>query len=330
MMKKIIFFTLLNLFSLLVEAKDYYSLTYKVRPNDTFAEILKKFVKNNAVINAETDLIKKIQRRNSPKIDWRHLTPGTDIQLYIDPANFDIKKYKIYEQLVMKDIDASKIRFENKTFSSDKRFKFSFYYMPSSGFFNQTLGLVHIGFKQNSLLTLGTSWVYYPEESFTSTSLGIYGSSFTSLYSGLANEEKKIPPEIGVNLYEEFRLAKKGTTVYGGLDYEKFSTLDLTALAPETSLILSKNNIWYLSAGFSKSITFSNKTLLLKTTISQSFKSSNSLSTNYYHGNKILFYVNYKMNDKLFVHSLIKYHTMSGIDKLTALRIGVGFGYIFF
>ena len=43
-----------------------------------------------------------------------------------------------------------------------------------------------------------------------------------------------------------------------------------------------------------------------------------------------MLYVNYKFNEQIYFHSLLKYHAMTGPSDLTTLRVGVGVGYILF
>ena len=53
------------------------------------------------------------------------------------------------------------------------------------------------------------------------------------------------------------------------------------------------------------------------------------ISNQAYSGAKILWYLNKKIAKKWFMHTLFKYHFMSGPSDLRTLRLGVGFGYLF-
>jgi hypothetical protein len=48
-----------------------------------------------------------------------------------------------------------------------------------------------------------------------------------------------------------------------------------------------------------------------------------------FNGNRFLLYLNYKFTEKIYFHSLFKYHSFAGPSKITSYRIGVGIGYNF-
>ena len=331
-MKVILSFVLIILFSIgQLFGADYFRLNYKIGEDENFAEILKTFVKDNSIINTKTPLVLKTIKRNPQIKDWYNLTAGEEIQLYIDSAHLDLNKYKNYEASILSKIIDSKTKVEKNAFVSEKNFKSSLFYLPSTGLFEQQNGsTAKVTFNQNSYLTFGSSLVYYHKESLISTNMGLYISTFNDTTSSLSTVKTPISPEIGANLYEDFRLIKYGLTVYGGVDYEIFSTFDLAALSESSQVKIIRNNVGYLTLGTSKSFTLLNKVLFTKLSMSQSLLSSNSANTTTYNGNKFLFYLNYKFSDKFFVNSLIKYHLMKGPDNLSSLRVGIGVGYILF
>ena len=200
---------------------NYYSFNYKVIAGDSFSLILQKFVKDEAIINAKNPLVKKIVKNNPKVTDWNNLPPGVVVKLYISDDLMDLEKYKPYETNVLQKVEAIKERKLVSTYPSG--LKASVFYMNSSGTFSQSTDAIAINFKQNSPVSIGMAMTFYPKDKPYSTSFSTYYSSLRSPSNSLTEEIITIPPEIGVNLFEEYRWQKRNVTFYGGPDFEKFS-----------------------------------------------------------------------------------------------------------
>lgn len=318
---------------------DYYTFNYKIEPGDSFGLILKKFVKDESIIHAKTPLVKKTMNNNPKVKDWYNLQPGSVLNLFISADFMDLEKYKPYESIVIKKVEAIKEEKMVSTYPSG--IKASLFYMNSSGTFSQTTpDTISINFKQNSPLTLGLSATFYPYGKPYSTSFSTYYSYLKAPSNSLNDETINVPPEIGFNFYEEYRWQKRNITFYAGPDFEKFSLFNLAGLQNDGKIYIDGVSVFYLTVGAAKSFTLFKKSFFSKLSISKSIFSSyqnnapessdNLLSTKSYTGFRYLFYLNYKVNNKLYLHSLLKYHTMSGPSNLTTLRIGFGIGYILF
>ena len=71
---------------------DYHQISYIIKKGDTFANILRQYVKVNSIINARTPMIKKIREEN-PHIDkWSELRPGKEITLFVTSKFLKTKK----------------------------------------------------------------------------------------------------------------------------------------------------------------------------------------------------------------------------------------------
>lgn len=317
----------------------YYTFNYKIEQNDSLSLILQKFVKDESVINAKSPLVKKILKYNPQVTDWYNLPKGSVIKLFISDDLMDLDKYKPYEVNVIKKVEAIKEQKLGSTYPSG--LKASLFYMNSSGTFSQsTPDTVAINFKQNSPISLGFAMTFYPKDRPYSTSFSTYYSSLKSPSNSLTEESITIPPEIGFNLFEEYRWQKRNVTFYSGPDFEKFSLFNLAGIQDQSKIYVDGVSVLYLTVGAAKSFPLFNKTFFSKLSLAKSVIStyqnnapaseSNSLSTKGYMGYRFLFYLNYKVNSKLYLHTLLKYHTMSGPSDLTTLRIGFGVGYILF
>lgn len=323
-------------------ALEYYAFKYKVEEGETFSLILRKFVKKPSVINAKTPLVKKTIKYNPHVKQWNNIPTDTIIELYISNDFMDLEKYKAYEKSTLEKIAEEDEKKKIPAYPTG--LKGSVFYMSSLGTFNQkAANVAEINFKQNSPVSLGTAFTFYPKDRLYSFSFSAYYSYLLASANSLTTDTISIPPEIGGNIYGEYRWQKFNTTLYLGPDYESFSTFNLQGLQNDKKIYVDGVTAIYLTVGMAKSFSLFNKQFFSKLSASKSLitsyknnappsqiDASDHLDVGKYSGFRFLFYLNYKFNEKLYLHSLFKYHTMTGPSDLTTLRIGVGIGYILF
>ena len=338
-MKRIIYFSLFFLISFNSYSqvgKTYYNFLYKVEEEDTFASILRQFVKDDAVIYKNTPLVGKIMKNNPLIKDWANLKPGAILTLYISDDLIDMDKYnKSSIQKRGKNQELKKIIIAKN--SELEGVKGSIYYMASLGDFTQISATgTKINYIQNSLATLGLQGNYFPRGSLYSYSSGLYYSKFSAVKTALPPNTIDLPPEIGVNFYGEYLWKKTNITFHTGLDYEKFSTFNINGIEEDERIYLDRLSVIYLTAGASYVLNVFNLPLYSKVSLSKSVSSNTTSEYNStvkpdsLTGSKVLFYLNYKITDKIFLHSMFKLHKMSGPSELSSTRIGIGVGYILF
>lgn len=338
-MKKIFFVTLLIFYSALVSGQDvkptYFNFLYRVEEEDTFASILRMYVKDDSIINKSTPMVLKNIKNNPLVKDWTNLVPGTLISLYIPEEMMDMSKYQSKQAMVYTKNEETKKEILAKI-GPPEGFKGSLFYMASWGNFSQTSQGTTVDYKQNSLVTLGLQGNYFPKNSLYSYSSSVYFSSFTAAATELPPKSVKIPAEIGLNFYGEYLWKKPRVSWHGGVDYEKFSSFNIDGIYNDQKIYLDRVSVIYLTAGASHVFYVMDRPFFIKASLS---KSVTSTTTSEYtsatkpdslSGMKALFYLNYKFTDKFFFHSMLKIHKMSGPSELSSSRVGVGLGYILF
>lgn len=329
-----------NFFSLGAPGAEYNSFLYTTEPGDDFAEILRKFVKDDAIIDADTPLVQKIIKNNVTVTNWENLTPGLSIELFL-PDNFiDIDKYKDY-------YEKTKNNFNPKTFEKKEKIvkkdyylglKCSFFYMTSKGSFTQnTSNGTNLKFSQNSPVTAGVSLNFFPKNSLFSYSASGYYSYLLPADSNLDSGNFTIPPEYGANFFGEYRFTNYNFTAYAGPEIERFSTFNTEGIINENKIYMDQSKVIYGTLGLQRSISLIGKNIFIKASYSRSLISTftndypnHQLAPSSFSGSKFMFYLNYKFNQKFYFHSLIKYHVMTGPSNLSVFRVGIGFGYILF
>lgn len=323
-------------------ALSYHTFKYTVEKNDSFASVLKKFVIDTAIINAKTPLTKKTIKENPNIKDWNHLPANEIIRLSISDNFLDLEKYKAYQSKMQyqENVKITAIA-NNREFEKNKPapdsyptgIKGSVFTMSSLGNYEQKANNESISFQQNSPMTLGGAFSYYTQNKLYSFSTSVYLSYLSTSVNSQTTGTISPPLEKGGNFYGEYRTDKYNMTFYSGLDLENFSALNLRSFQLNNKVYLDSITASYLTLGVTRPFTLFNKKFFTKISVSKSlmttYKSADQ-NAEKYSGSKFLFYLNYKLNDKFYLHSLIKYHTMSGPSDLTIFRIGVGVGYNLF
>jgi hypothetical protein len=208
--------------------------------------------------------------------------------------------------------------------------------MASVGTFGQENDSVaKVEFKQNSPLTLGLMHTFYPKSNNYSISTSGYFSYLVAASNNLDEANVEVPIEIGFNSYYQMPIAMAKYNIYGGFDYEKFSTFSLEGVKEESELLFDENQIGFLTIGFSQAFKFKTRGFLFKASISQSIFSSRTAGysgdedSSAYTGSKFMLFLLSKINKDYFVSSLFKYHVLSGPSEVDVMRVGLGFGYLF-
>lgn len=336
---KLFFISMLLLLSChaLADERKLYKMQYIVEQNDTLPKIFKRFVNLDSVIDKNSQMTQKTFKENPHVEDWRKLEVGTVLNLYIDYEYMNLNKYKAYLQEQKMAFNRVKNFGDENTLSNylPQGLKASVFYMASQGRFDQKKeNVANVVFYQNSPVTLGTSLSFYPKNSFWSFSGSAYASYLIAASNNLDDKDVKVPPEIGATFYNEYRFENLNFTAHFGVDYEQFSTFNMGGIDQDRRVLLDKNTAVYATVGASKLIHILGSPFYTKLSISKSVTSSitpNSeglKSSGAYDGYKVMWYLNKKITERLYLHSLVKYHSMEGPSQLTTTRIGLGFGYI--
>lgn len=315
-----------------------YKLRYLVEQNDTLAKIYKRFVYPNSIITKQTPMTQKTFKGNPHVPDWNKLEAGTLIDLYMSYEYLDMAKYQAYLDQMKANLKRAKALTETENSAPGffpQGLKASLFYMASYGKFTQKDSqTAEVEFYQNSPVTLGASLSYYPHRSNWSFASSAYVAYLLASANNLDDSNVKVDPELGFTLYPEYRFIKYNFTGYFGIDYERFSTFNMGGIQEERKILLDQNTVLYATVGFSKLVQVFGSPFFTKLSFSHSITSKNEPhsdgipNTEDYTGYKILWYVNKKFNDKIYLHTLFKFHQMDGPSELQTLRLGVGFGYI--
>lgn len=337
------------------------SFPYVIKVGDTFSSILKQFVLDTSIINAKTPIVKKIISANPQVVDWANLKPGVEIELFVSDVFFDKNKFESYknvldklnlekaikQQEVEKNIALEQLRLRQKRLGefpslsddrSGKAFRASVFFMSSLGIFTQkSPTFAEIQYHQDSPVSLGGAFSFPLSWKNTWLSGSVYYSQLHDLNIDLTNESISVPAEIGGNIYGEYHFDQYNFNAYSGFDYDHFSAFNLKGISQNLKVYVDQVQLGYLTLGFSKSFTILNKKFFSKIAISPSIFSTykNAYSafdqpSSKYSGVRFLFYLKYDINNKFFIHSLFKYHSLTGPSDLKALRMGVGVGYVIF
>jgi len=205
------------------------------------------------------------------------------------------------------------------------------FYSISAGSYAEKLNGSDVAIKssQNSPATFELMGNYTPRTSGYMYSSGLY---ISKLSAGLSNNstEVNVPYEIGFNFY--INRALSNFTLYGGMDYEKFSSFYIDELSRDFALKSYEHTLTYGTLGISKLFSVWSGQFLFKGSISQSLISSISgaETVTALKGQKYILFLNYLYSKYFSVNVFVKQHILSGASELSITRYGLGLGYRFF
>ncbi len=188
---------------------------------------------------------------------------------------------------------------------------------------------------QNSPLSLGIGTTILLDRTNRMISSSFYWSHLRESKlsgEGLSSNSLKSKDEIGFNLYYQQLTPWSEVSLYGGMDYEQFSTFNTLAFANGQNLDLNENKIFYGTLGAAKTFFWDDKKILVKGSLSQSLKSSTTSSNpiDKFEGQRLLLFASFKGESRFTYHILYKRHMLEGPTNLTINRIGAGIGFVLF
>lgn len=306
-----------------------------VYEGETLADILRRFVKDDAVIFRDEKMVDMTIKNNPQVENWRELKTGQVLYVYIDPKFIDAQKVAKFRKKVKKVTKKIKKKIVRRKVKNKVK-KYSAFYMASTGQFQQkNSSLAEIDFKQDSPVTLGAMYTHFPKRGNYTISSSAYFSYLLAATTNTEDNNVDLPLEIGLNSYYQHPILNRSFYLYGGFDYEKFNTFNLEGVEEKNEISFDENQLLFLTAGASKTFSLFNTKLLFKGSLSHSIYSSRDSGysgddgSESYSGYKLMGFLMGKVNKDFFLSSLFKYHMLSGPSEVSILRIGVGCGYLF-
>lgn len=340
------FFTLLPTFALAQEgSQQLFRIRYIIKPGESFADVYRQFVYDNAIVNRNTPMVQATMRRNPEVEDWENLPEGQMINLFVSPEALDQEKFQAYRQEMIERIEQVQEEIEKSESESGRQFSIypegwrsSVHFMMSQGRFTQkNEEIADLDFNQNSPFTLGADLSYYFKDTNWSVVSHIRYAHMTAASNNLDTSYVDIDPEISIGLHTQYRLQNQGLNVHFGIDYEKFSTFNLPGIQMDRLIYLDKNTVTYATLGVSRFANIFGRGIFTKLGISRSVASELTpgkypypSGDSNYSGQKVEFFFNGNVIGRFYLHGLLKYRWMDGPSELNTLRLGLGVGYILF
>ena len=211
---------------------------------------------------------------------------------------------------------------------SARKYTFFAHVTVSQGNFVEEVNSSTLENQQNSPLTIGVgSHIRFSPTLAVASSVYLSKLNASTIdNSEIDQSELTIKDEVGGNLYLEYKMLDSGYSIYGGIDYEEFTTLNLDEIIEGSSNIIDTNRekIIYATAGLSFF-----KKIVLPTAIKISASPVISSNTDF-SGLKYMLYMNQKLSSNTWYHLLIKHHQLEQVDRAVSItRYGFGVGVTF-
>ncbi len=298
-------------------------------------------VANKLLPRYKTKYGKRIEDFKKDLMEWNsHITNWNEIPLY---SNIYVEyPYPVYishpwAQKLEADKNYNVVNSDAETPNGANNYTVYAMYTASAGNFQEQLTTQEGSIKstQNSPLSLGVGTTFFLDKTNRMISSSVYWSSLRASKltgTGVDSSQLETKPEVGLNLYYQQLTPWASVSLYGGVDYEQFSTFNTTDFIEGQPLALNQNKLIYGTVGAGKTFFIGDNKILIKGSLAQSL-SSKTTSTNpidKFDGQRLLLFASYKGESRFTFHLIYKRHMLEGPTKLTINRIGAGIGFVIF
>ena len=298
-------------------------------------------IANKLLPRYKTKYGKRIDDFKKDLVEWNtHITSWSEIPLY---SNIYIEyPYPVYishpwAPRLDSDKNYNVINSDSETPIGSNQYTVFAMYTASSGTFQEVLTTQEGNIKssQNSPLSLGIGTTFFLDKTNRMISSSAYWSSLrASKLSGTDVDSNRLETkaEIGFNVYYQQLTPWASVSLYGGLDFEQFSTFNTTDFLNGTPLALNQKKLTYGTIGLGKTFFFGDNKILFKTSFAQSLNSTTTSNNDVdlFKGQRLLVFASYKGESRFTYHVIYKRHMLNGPTKLTIDRIGAGIGFVLF
>lgn len=313
---------------------------YTTKGDDSAQLIASEFLPSHKMQYGDNvnEYIKDLKKWNPQITNWDHIPEGSE--LYIDVPITPHIGFQYAPKLGKKNVKpVSEFLEDTQKDNSKNQLKLLTMVTLSQASFKETvssgsLGSGNFESTQNSPMTIGLGANYLlngVKDLLSTSAYWSYISPSNLSGNSLPDQQVRPSPEIGANLYYQSFLKRLKFSIYEGIDFEKFSTLNTKHFAAGDNLAVYSNNIVFATIGLGEIFYFLGRKTLLKISISQTiFSRSSGTSDDAFKGQRALIFASIRGVDKFSYHLLYKRHMLKGPTNLTIDRIGIGLGYEFF
>jgi hypothetical protein len=285
-------------------------------------------VEQDRLAKVEQDRLAKVEQERLAKVEQGRLAKVEQERL----AKVEQERLAKVEQERLAKLEKEKNAIITVEQPDPGKFRFSGFYMLSSTMLTETdiSSGSAISYNMDTFLTFGLASSYRIPKKKWSISSSFYFSKYADATVS-SGGTTAVPSEIGITLYAQYQLDwfKQLFGVHSGLDYENFGSFDLAEVQTNFRLIARKNNLKYITFGGYKVFSISKRNYFTKVSFSKLVSGSNDIGQSF-SGVKGIAYLRTNISKNIFVHTLLKKHSLSTeVSDISILKIGVGAGYDF-
>lgn len=343
--------------------KQYVGIFYVAKGGESLDSILDTLNIPKKISYGNANYAQRVKNLNKTITNWDQLSRGTNIYLKI-PKNFYAKNppktlktlsvetqvkekiegtvdyvvaydesIKTAEVIDRQKAEGYRIKNGEKELKIEENNHLSVFYIASIGSFSETIpnSNLTVSSNQNSPVSIGLAFTSKYKKIEHVLSASFYISKLTATTDG--TQTIAPPLEYGFNIYDQVPLLRQSFFFYGGLDFEKFSTINTEEIASGSEGKSFGQSIFYITGGLSTNFQ-TRSGFTAKVALSQSIFSSGNSTTitekKKYTGQRIIFFGGYELTPNIALNLLFKKHFLSGPTELSIDRIGFGFSYRFF
>ncbi|MDD4976290.1 MAG: LysM domain-containing protein [Bacteriovorax sp.] len=295
-----------------------------VRQGDTSESIAKRNMHQVWIKYGEhyKDYEEDIKKWNPKITDWKN--PPNDELLYVDfPYDYYVSGSTWNPSLG---------KYEEPT-EFNQKLSLNAFYASSFGSYEEKTAEQTVNSDQNFPITLGLGFSTTNEqrEHFIVGSVYWAQASKAKVSGNAASStsDLSVPGELGYNLYYQYYMKENSLGIYSGYDYEKLNTLNTNEIIAGSPLVNIDNRVHYGTIGLTKSFSFFNLNMNLKSSVSKTLTSTTT-GTKALTGYKYILYYTIKPEGRFSFNMFLKHHELEGPTKLSINRIGLSIGISIF
>ena len=338
LLKLIILMTLFFIVSVDVFAQSQeFPTVYMIKEKDSLESLSKRLLPRYKIKygNNIEDFKKDLMKWNPQINNWDAIPLLSNIYIEFPyPAYISVS----YAPILSNGTNYNVLNSDAETPIGNRAFTLFSMYTTSVGNFLEQIKTAEGSIKstQNSPLSLGLGTTIFLDKSNRMITSSLYWSKLKTSKinnnNNSLNNKITVKPETGFNIYYQQLSPWKSISLYGGVDYEQFSTFNIPDFILGEDLALNQNRLIFATIGLGKTFIFNENKLLLKSSFSQSINSKTTSEYPAYEfiGTRFMLYASFKGESQFTYHLIYKRHMLDGPTKLTINRFGLGIGFVIF
>lgn len=306
----------------------FFSIHIKARKTASLRETIYASTRIPSKVINNPNFMSNVLRYN-PKLRNRDIIQKGE-KIYIEMPLKDALAYSKRSRKYLPKI-AKEVK-DKKLDNPEKRYRYSVSYSLSRKEISDTSADISIDSQQNALYTIGASFNYRFNDTYSFFTTGYFSKMNTAVSPATEGQEIDVPLEMAMKAYIQRPMWSLPFTIYTGFDIERLSTFKLTN---DNQVARLQHSFAFLTLGVAKPFKLFGRTLLAKASFARSvwnkldLESESTQTFETFSGNKIAMLLIVPILKRVGIHFYYDRHILEAESKLDMQRFGSGVHFRF-